>query len=152
MRMISKLIALSSITVLVTVGAVADEPLDAETAARIAKAEAGAKELDVSKYPQALRGYYKTFSEKCSQCHSLARPINSEFALPDEWSRYVKRMMRKPGSGISPADAKQIYEFLAYDSAVRKPKLVEEKLKAASAEERAAAEAAIKKIKDEHEK
>jgi hypothetical protein len=36
------------------------------------------------------------------------------------WSRYVKRMMNKPGCGIQKADGKSIYEFLAYDSIKRK--------------------------------
>jgi hypothetical protein len=42
------------------------------------------------------------------------------YALPDEWSRYVHRMMSKPGSGIDAAVGKKIYEFLVYDSSVRK--------------------------------
>lgn len=36
------------------------------------------------------------------------------------WSRYVKRMMNKPGCGIQKADGKSIYEFLSYDSVKRK--------------------------------
>lgn len=36
------------------------------------------------------------------------------------WSRYVKRMMNKPGCGIQKADGKSIYEFLSYDSIKRK--------------------------------
>ena len=70
---------------------------------------------------------YELFAARCAKCHSLARPINSDYALDEEWSRYVKRMMRKPGSGISPKEAKKIYEFLAYDSSVRKKDLIESK-------------------------
>lgn len=40
----------------------------------------------------------------------------------DVWKRYVKRMMAKPGADIPKEDAKRIYEFLAYDSQVRKLK------------------------------
>lgn len=126
--------------------------LDEETKRRIEKAEGGAKEVDVSNYPERIRDNYKVFSAKCAQCHSLARPINSEFALPDEWERYVKRMMRKPGSGIEAADAKRIYDFLVYDATVRRPQLVEEKLKALSEEERKAAEARIQRVRDDYEK
>jgi len=36
------------------------------------------------------------------------------------WSRYVKRMMSKPGCNLQKADGKSIYEFLAYDSIKRK--------------------------------
>ena len=72
---------------------------------------------------------YKVFASKCSKCHTLARPINSPYAIPEEWERYIKMMMRKPGSGIDPKSAKTIYEFLKYDSQVRKKKLYERKLK-----------------------
>ena len=68
----------------------------------------------------ASRTTTKCSPQKCSQCHKLSRPINSDYALPDEWSRYIKRMMNKPGSGISSAEGKKIYEFLTYDSSVRK--------------------------------
>lgn len=36
------------------------------------------------------------------------------------WNRYVKRMMAKPGCGISNEDGKKIWEFLVYDGAHRK--------------------------------
>jgi hypothetical protein len=36
------------------------------------------------------------------------------------WSRYVKRMMNKPGCNLQKADGKSIYEFLSYDSVKRK--------------------------------
>jgi len=43
--------------------------------------------------------------------------------------RALKRMMRKPGSGISAEDGKKIFEFLKYDSSIRKKDLIEKKLK-----------------------
>ena len=102
-----------------------DEPLDP----RIAAYDKGPATIDVSKYPADMQANYKLFSKKCTHCHTLARPINCEFALPDEWSRYVKRMMRKPDSQISADEAKKIYEFLVYDSKTRKKDLYEKKLK-----------------------
>ncbi len=36
------------------------------------------------------------------------------------WSRYVKRMMNKPGCNLQKADGKSIYEFLSYDAVKRK--------------------------------
>jgi hypothetical protein len=36
------------------------------------------------------------------------------------WSRYVKRMMNKPGCNLQKADGKDIYTFLQYDSVKRK--------------------------------
>jgi hypothetical protein len=104
----------------------AEDQLDAETKARIDKYEQGPATIDVSKYPQGIQDDYETFSQKCTQCHKLSRPVNCDYALPDEWSRYVKRMMRKPGSGIDSADGKKIYEFLTYDSSVRKKAMLDD--------------------------
>ncbi len=96
---------------------------------RIAAYDKGPATIDVSKYPPDMQARYKVFTARCSKCHTIARAINCEFALDEEWERYVKRMMRKPGSELSPADGKQIFEFLAYDSKIRKKELYERKLK-----------------------
>ena len=90
---------------------------------RIAAYDKGPATIDVSKYPADMQAKYKLFASKCAKCHTLARPINSEFVLEDEWERYIKRMMRKPGSGITAADGRSIFEFLAYDSKTRKKAL-----------------------------
>ena len=127
----------------------ADDQMDAETKARVERFEKGPSTIDVSKYPQAIQDRYEVFSQKCSQCHKLSRPINSDYATPDEWSRYIKRMMHKPGSGISNSDGKKIYEFLVYDASVRKKALLDEKLAKMSAADKAEAE---KKIKELHDK
>jgi cytochrome c5 len=103
-----------------------DEPLDP----RIAAYDKGPAKIDVSKYPAEMKTKYKVFAEKCAKCHSIARPINCEFALEDEWERYIKRMMNKAGpSVISAADGKTIYEFLVYDSKTRKKDLYDKKTK-----------------------
>jgi hypothetical protein len=39
---------------------------------------------------------------------------------PEIWKRYVKRMMAKPGCGISNEDGKKIWQFLVYDGSHRK--------------------------------
>ena len=130
----------------------ADDNLDAATKARIERFEKGPATIDVSKYPQGIQENYEVFSQKCSQCHKLSRPINSDYALPDEWSRYIKRMMHKPGSGISAGDGKKIYDFLAYDSSIRKKALVDEKLAKATAEEKTAAETKTKELHDKYDK
>jgi hypothetical protein len=129
----------------------ADE-LDAETKARVERFEKGAATVDMSKYPDGIKDNYQVFTEKCSQCHKLSRPINSDYALPDEWSRYVKRMMHKPGSGINATEGKKIYEFLVYDSSVRKKAMIDEKLAKATPDEKKAAEAKIKEVHDAYDK
>jgi len=129
----------------------ADE-LDAETKARVERFEKGPATISVSKYPEAIQEDYEVFSTKCTQCHKLSRPINSDYALPDEWSRYIKRMMHKPGSGISAGDGKKIYDFLVYDSSIRKKKMVDEKLAKATPEEKKTNEDKIKEVRDKYDK
>jgi hypothetical protein len=127
------------------------QELDPETKARVERFEKGPTTIDVSKYPQGIQDNYEVFATKCSQCHKLSRPINSDYALPDEWSRYIKRMMNKPGSGIGSAEGKKIYEFLAYDSSVRKKAMVDEKLAKATPEDKATAESKIKQVHDKYD-
>ena len=134
-----------------TVAARAEDQLDAETKARIDRFEKGPATIDVSKYPQGIQDNYEIFSQKCTQCHKLSRPVNCDYVLPDEWSRYVKRMMRKPGSGIDSADGKKIYEFLVYDSSVRKKTMLDDKLAKATATDKTDAEAKIKEIHDKYD-
>jgi len=129
----------------------ADE-LDAETKARVERFEKGPATIDISKYPAGIQENYEVFSQKCTQCHKLSRPINSDYALPSEWERYVKRMMHKPGSGIGAAEGKKIFEFLVYDSSVRKKVMVDDKLAKATPEEKDAAEKKIKEIHDKYDK
>lgn len=110
----------------------------------------------VAKYPDNIRDGYKILLVKCAQCHTSARPLNSQFVEPEGktppakeaavaklrkdhpeyftasarpaiwnidahiWSRYVHRMMSKPGCNISSVDGKKIWEFLVYDGVHRK--------------------------------
>ena len=88
----------------------------------------GSKVIDVSKYSPAMRQAYLLFRDKCSLCHTIARPINAPYALPEEWQKIVTKMRQKPDSEIDPAAAVKIYEFLVYDSAQRKQNLITQKL------------------------
>ena len=102
-----------------------EEPLEP----RILAYDKGPAKIDVSKYPADMKANYKVFAEKCSKCHTIARAINCEFATEDEWERYVKRMMNKGGSMFTAKDGKQIFEFLVYDSKIRKKALYDKKMK-----------------------
>ncbi len=130
----------------------AEDQLDAATKARIAEFEKGPATIDVSKYPEGLRKNYEVFQQKCTLCHVLSRPVNCDFVLPGEWSRYVKRMMHKPGSMITENSAKKIYDFLVYDASVRKKDALEAKLAKLTPEERAAEEAKIKELHNAYDK
>ena len=96
---------------------------------RILAYDKGPAKIDVSKYTPEMKTKYKVFAEKCAKCHTIARAINCEFALDDEWERYVKRMMNKGGTLITPAEGKTIFEFLTYDSKIRKKALYDKKVK-----------------------
>jgi len=76
-------------------------------------ADKGADSVDVSAYPADIKEAYATFSSKCSKCHTLARPINTDMTA-DSWKMYVKRMSNKPDSAISPDQGKTIYKFLKF--------------------------------------
>jgi hypothetical protein len=71
--------------------------------------------LDVSSYPEKQKKQYTLFSVKCAKCHPLARPINSRFSAED-WKRYLKRMIRRPNSGINEEQAAEVYDFLRFYS------------------------------------
>jgi hypothetical protein len=146
-------IVLLAVTLLAVIGAgyVLAQALDAETQARIARFEKGPATVNVSRYPPVIQQDYEVFTQRCSQCHKLSRPINSDYALPSEWSRYVHRMMSKPGSGIDTSNGKKIYEFLVYDSSVRKKAMVDAKLARASSADKAAEEAKIKEVHDKYD-
>ena len=102
-----------------------EEPLDP----RILKYDKGPSKIDVSKYPPDMQKKYALFTKKCSSCHTIARPINCEFALDDEWERYIKRMMRKAGPSLISADeGKQIFDFLVFHSKTRKKALYDKKM------------------------
>ncbi len=144
--------ALLSVLVLAAAGvcSAADDGVDAATLARIAQYDKGPTSVDVSRYPKVIQGDYRTFRQKCSVCHTPARPINSDFALPDEWSRYVKRMMHKPGSMIGAVDAKRIYTFLVHDASVRRESLLESKLALLAPADRAEQEAKIAAVRPDY--
>jgi hypothetical protein len=59
--------------------------------------------------------------------------------------------MYKPGSNINAAEGKKIYEFVVYDSSVRKKKALDDKLQTLKPDERKKAEDAIKKIVDNYQ-
>jgi len=126
----------------------AEEDVEAVSKEKLALFDKGPSSIDISSYPAGLQKNYAVFREKCTLCHTLARPVNCEFVLPADWSRYIKRMMHKPGSMISTVQAKKIYEFLAFDSSVRKKAQFDDRLAKATPEEKADTEARIKEILD----
>jgi hypothetical protein len=75
----------------------------------------GPGSIDVSGYPAEMKKAYDMYSVKCAKCHPLARSVNARFSAQD-WKRYMKKMIRRPNSGINEEQAANIYEFLKYYS------------------------------------
>ena len=73
--------------------------------------------LDPSTMPQEVRGDYAIFAQRCSKCHTLARPLNANITDDQQWVNYVNRMRRQPSSGISLDDQEHILKFLRYYAA-----------------------------------
>ena len=88
----------------------------------------GSDEVDTAKVPAELREDYAVFAQRCSKCHSLARPLTSGIDDDEYWKRYVERMRRQPASGISPEDEVPILRFLHYFSEEQKKKKGGERL------------------------
>ena len=76
----------------------------------------GPGSIDVSSYPESMKKTYDVYAVKCAKCHPLSRSVNARFSAQD-WKRYMKRMIRRPNSGINEEQAANIYEFLKFYSA-----------------------------------
>jgi len=72
---------------LIVAARASDEEPQALSKEQLAQFDKGATSIDVAAYPPGLQQNYTVFRQKCSLCHTLSRPINCVFALPDEWSR-----------------------------------------------------------------
>lgn len=94
---------------------------------RILAYDKGPAKINVSKYPSEMKNAYKVFDKRCGACHTIARAINSDYALDDEWQNYIRQMMDRGGTLISVDEAKTIYGFLQYDSRTRKKALFDKK-------------------------
>ncbi len=78
--------------------------------------DSGPGAIDVSRYPEPMQKAYEMFAVKCAKCHPLARSVNARFSAQD-WKRYMKKMIRRPNSGVNEEQAANIYDFLKYHSA-----------------------------------
>jgi hypothetical protein len=50
--------------------------------------------------------------QKCGRCHSMEKALDATFA-PGDWDGYLKRKLRRHGTGISEAQAAEIAKFLS---------------------------------------
>jgi len=66
--------------------------------------------------PPEEQADYALFAQRCSKCHSLARPLDSGITDDDFWRMYVEKMRRQPASGITVDDTVPILRFLHWYS------------------------------------
>jgi len=96
--------------------------LAAVTAAATALAACSASRMErsdgmsASAVPPEEQADYALFAQRCSKCHSLARPLDSGITDDDFWRMYVEKMRRQPGSGITVEDTVPILHFLHWYS------------------------------------
>ena len=67
-----------------------------------------------SDHSTEVQDNFVVFARRCSKCHSLARPLVAGVTNVEHWDHYVARMVRQPGSGITPRDVQPILAFLYY--------------------------------------
>ncbi len=83
-----------------------------------------AQKLVKTQFPADMQPRYDLFSDKCTQCHAMSRPISAlvtgvtpvsgDSFQRGDIKRYVVKMMRKPNSGITRDDARQLLKFLIF--------------------------------------
>jgi hypothetical protein len=78
--------------------------------------------------PASLRADYVAFTENCSKCHDLERPLRAQIDDVRHWDLYVAKMMRTAGSAISARESPKILRFL-YWYTERKNRLETERAK-----------------------
>ncbi len=78
----------------------------------------GGADFHPEELPEELQEPYRSFAFHCSRCHTLSRPLTARVNKLEHWDRYVARMRRMPGSGISERDGRVILRFLYYYTTV----------------------------------
>jgi len=53
---------------------------------------------------------------KCTVCHTIERILHSKVPSASAWKKYVRRMRRMPGAGISSTDEPLIVDCLVFRS------------------------------------
>lgn len=86
----------------------------------IAKKEKALEKINVSKYPDDMKSKYKLFTKKCGTCHALSVAINTDYVTQEEWEPVLNDMIAVSGTLINADEAKQLLDFVVYDSQVRK--------------------------------
>jgi cytochrome c len=105
----------------------AEDKLSEQDLLALLSYDLGPATIDVSKYPAHFQKTYELFMRKCSLCHTPARAINFPTVTKEDWTRFLMTMHgRAKGTLLETDDARDLADFLAYDSAERKIKHAED--------------------------
>ena len=105
--------------------------------------------VDVSNFPPDIQETYGVFANRCSRCHSLARPLSAGIKDPEHWVRYVRRMSLQPGSGIGPHNSGDILRFLLFYTDLQAGKHTDEGSESTDAIQESGAAAQEGSVEDE---
>jgi len=78
-------------------------------------AQSGRRLPDVATFPPEQQARWPLVLKKCGRCHNMDVSLNQSYT-PAEWKASMRRMVRLPGAGITPAQSAEILEFLRYYS------------------------------------
>jgi len=68
---------------------------------------------EIATYPEEQRQAFALLERRCTRCHTLNKPFAAHVPA-GSWGGVVRRMARRPGAAIPPADAERIAAFLEY--------------------------------------
>ena len=124
----SRKVALAAAFILCSgIARAADATISEQDLLALLSYDLGPATIDVSGYPAPYKETYALFMRKCSLCHTPARAINFPTVTKEDWMRFLMVMHgRAKGTLLDSEEARVLADFLAYDSAQRKSKHVEE--------------------------
>lgn len=79
----------------------------------------GPAQVDVSGYPPEAQEGYTVLVDRCGDCHTIARPLNTSMRA-EYWAFYVGNLMKRHGVELSATDQRRLVKFLIHDQEKRK--------------------------------
>ena len=67
----------------------------------------------IADFPSEQRDTFELVRRRCTRCHTLNEPFAAHVPAGG-WRAQVRKMARKPGAAIPPADAEKIAAFLEF--------------------------------------
>ena len=103
-------------------------------------------DINISSYPLPLQQLYPLLDDRCSTCHSMRRTTCAKEILPSDWEDTLHRMAKLPNANLNQRDIASLYDFLVYDSAVRRKSALNQQLNRLSMSERTVEQTKINEV------